>query len=61
MANGYPDDEVCLVFRWDEDHMGHVGVYQADGKTIIRDSIGAFPDMTPPEPEPEPEEEPEEP
>ena len=42
--------------------MATVTLEQADGRTIIRDSIGAFPDMTPaPQPEPEPEEEPEEP
>lgn len=29
----------------------------ADGRQIMRESVGAFPDMTPePEPEPEPEE-----
>jgi hypothetical protein len=32
----------------------------ADGRQIMRESRGAFPDMTPPEPEPEPEEVPEE-
>lgn len=36
--------------------MATVTLEQANGQTIIRDSIGAFPDMTPPEPEPEPEE-----
>lgn len=30
----FPDDCVCLVFRRDEDHMGHVGVYQGDGWVI---------------------------
>ena len=35
--------------------MATITLEQADGRTIIRDSIGAFPDMTPPEPEPEPE------
>ena len=33
--------------------MATVTLEQANGQTIIRDSIGAFPDMTPPEPEPE--------
>ena len=42
--------------------MATVTLEQADGRTIIRDSIGGFPDMTPPEPQPEPDlEEPEEP
>ena len=37
--------------------MATVTLEQADGRTIIRDSIGALPDMTPtPEPEPEVEE-----
>lgn len=37
--------------------MATVTLEQADGRTIIRESIGAFPNMTPrPEPEPEPEE-----
>lgn len=35
--------------------MATITLEQADGRTIIRDSIGAFPDMTP-APEPEPEE-----
>ena len=34
--------------------MATITLEQADGRTIIRDSIGAFPDMTP---APEPEEE----
>ena len=34
LAAGYPENEVCLVFRWDTDHMGHVGVYQGDGTVI---------------------------
>lgn len=29
-----PRDKVCLVFRQDEDHMGHVGIYQGDGTVI---------------------------
>lgn len=29
-----PRDKVCLVFRDDGDHMGHVGVYQGDGTVI---------------------------
>lgn len=29
-----PRERVCLVFRRDEDHMGHVGVYQGDGAVI---------------------------
>lgn len=29
-----PTNMVCLVFRQDEDHMGHVGVYQGDGTVI---------------------------
>lgn len=36
--------------------MATVTPEQADGREILRDSVGAFPDMTPPEPEPEPEE-----
>lgn len=40
--------------------MWTVTLTRADGRQIMRESIGAFPDMTPaPEPEPEPEEEPE--
>lgn len=39
--------------------MATVTLEQANGQTIIRDSVGAFPDMTPPAPEPEPEEQPE--
>ena len=35
--------------------MATVTLEQADGRTILRESIGAFPDMTP-APEPEPEE-----
>ena len=35
--------------------MATVTLEQADGRTIMRECIGAFPDMTP-EPEPEPEE-----
>lgn len=39
--------------------MATVTLEQADGRTIIRDSVGAFPDMTPaPEPVSEPEPEP---
>ena len=45
--------------------MWTVTLTRADGRQIMRESVGAFPDMTPPEPEPEPEpeesEEPEEP
>ena len=42
--------------------MWTVTLTRADGRQIMRDGAGAFPDMTPPEPEPEPEpEEPEEP
>ena len=41
--------------------MAVVTLEQADGRQIMRDSIGAMPDMTPePEPEPEPEQEQEE-
>lgn len=29
-----PEARVALVFRWDDDHMGHVGVYQGDGTVI---------------------------
>lgn len=29
--NNLPREKVCLVFRWDTDHMGHVGVYLGDG------------------------------
>lgn len=32
--NNLPREKVCLVFRWDTDHMGHVGVYQGDGTVI---------------------------
>lgn len=36
--------------------MATITLDQANGQQIMRDSIGAFPDMTPePEPEPEPE------
>jgi hypothetical protein len=35
--------------------MKHAIHYDADGRIIMRESIGAFPDMTP-EPTPEPEE-----
>ena len=38
--------------------MATVTLETAQGRTILHESIGAFPDMTPPEPEPE--EEPEE-
>ena len=43
--------------------MWTVTVTRADGREIMRESRGTFPDMTPPEPEPEPGEpvEPEEP
>lgn len=40
--------------------MWTVTLARADGRQIMRESRGAFPDMTPPEPEPEPEEAPEE-
>lgn len=36
--------------------MATVTLETADGRTVLRESIGAFPDMTP-EPEPEPEDE----
>lgn len=36
--------------------MATVTLERADGRQIMRESIGAFPDMTPPEPTPEPEE-----
>ena len=36
--------------------MWTVTLTRADGRQIMRESVGAFPDMTPPEPEPEPEE-----
>ena len=37
--------------------MATVTLAQANGQLILRESIGAFPDMTPqPEPQPEPEE-----
>ena len=36
--------------------MSTVTLETAQGSTIISESIGAFPDMTPPEPEPEPNE-----
>ena len=39
--------------------MWTVTLTRADGRLIMRESKGAFPDMTPPEPEPEPEAEPE--
>ena len=35
--------------------MATVTLERADGKQIMRESIGAFPDMTPPEPTSEPE------
>lgn len=37
--------------------MATITLEQSDGRTIMRDSIGAFPDMTPEPPEPQPEEE----
>lgn len=38
--------------------MATVTLETAQGRTVLQESIGAFPDMTPaPEPEPEPEEE----
>lgn len=38
--------------------MATVVLETAEGRTVLHESIGAFPDMTPePEPEPEPEEE----
>ena len=33
----------------------------ANGEQILRESIGGFPEIVPPEPEPEPDDEPEEP
>ena len=39
--------------------MWTVTLARADGRQIMRESRGAFPDMTPPAPEPEPEPEPE--
>lgn len=35
--------------------MSTVTLETAQGRTVLQESIGAFPDMTPPEPEPEPE------
>ena len=35
--------------------MWTVTLTRADGRQIMRDGRGAFPDMTPPEPEPEPD------
>ncbi len=35
--------------------MWTVTLGRADGRQIMRDGAGAFPDMTPPKPEPEPE------
>ena len=40
--------------------MWTVTLARADGRQIMRESFGAFPDMTPHEPEPEPNPEPEE-
>ena len=40
--------------------MWTVTLTRADGRQIMQDSRGAFPDMTPPDPAPEPEPEPEE-
>lgn len=37
--------------------MWTVTLTRADGRQIMRESRGAFPDMTPPQPEPEPESE----
>ena len=34
--------------------MWAVTLTRADGRTIMAESLGAFPDMTPPQPEPEP-------
>ena len=40
--------------------MSTITLERSDGKLIMHDSLGAFPNVTPePEPEPEPEEEPE--
>ncbi len=39
--------------------MSTVTLMTAQGRTIMSENIGAFPDMTPPAPEPEPEPEPE--
>lgn len=35
--------------------MATVTLETAQGRTVMQECIGAFPDMTPPEPEPEPE------
>lgn len=35
--------------------MWTVTLTRADGRQVMRESVGAFPDMTPPEPEPEEE------
>lgn len=40
--------------------MSTVTLMTAQGRTVIQECIGQFPDMTPPEPEPEPEPEPNE-
>lgn len=40
--------------------MWTVTLTRADGRQIMREAFGSFPDMTPPEPEPEPEPEPDE-
>lgn len=34
ISEGYAEDEVALVFRWDSDHMGHVGIYTGDGYVV---------------------------
>lgn len=36
--------------------MWAVTLERADGRQILRETFGAFPDMTPPQPEPEPDE-----
>lgn len=68
-ANPNGDDEKALAMAKSEFHarlsafesadnraMWTVTLERSDGRQIMRESYGAFPDMTPPAPEPEPEE-----
>lgn len=45
---------VSAFLSADNRAMWAVTLERADGRQIMRESYGAFPDMTPPEPEPEP-------
>lgn len=50
-------EQQAALLKADTRAMWAVTLERADGKQLLRDSWGGFPDMTPqPEPEPEPEE-----